>query len=144
MNKSTILGNITRDPEIRYAQSGTAVASFGVAHNHRWKDAQGQAKEDVTFVDVTAFGKQAELIAQYFKKGSRILLSGRLKLDQWDDKQSGQKRSKLVIVLEEFHFIDRATEGGERQTETRATRTTATRESSAGPTAVEEEDNIPF
>src|SRR5678816_4951609 len=83
-NKVILAGNLTRDPELRYTPKGTAVAKIGLAMNRQWKDETGQQKEEVTFVDVDAFGRQAEVISQYLKKGRPILVEGRLKLDQWD------------------------------------------------------------
>src|SRR5687767_4425709 len=105
-NKVILAGNITRDPELRYTPKGTAVAKIGMAINRQWKDESGQQKEEVTFVDVDAFGRQAEVISQYLKKGRPILIEGRLKFDQWDDKQTNQKRSRLGVVLESFQFLD--------------------------------------
>jgi single-strand DNA-binding protein len=105
-NKVILAGNLTRDPELRYTPSGTAIAKFGLAINRKWKDQSGETKEEVTFVDVDAFGKQAETIGNYLKKGRPILVEGRLKLDQWDDKQTQQKRSRLGVVLESFTFLD--------------------------------------
>src|SRR5437899_2610578 len=105
-NKVILAGNLTRDPELRYTPKGTAIAKFGLAINRTWKNDAGETKEEVTFVDVDAFARQAEVIAQYMKKGRPILIEGRLRLDQWDDKQTGQKRSKLGVVLEGFQFID--------------------------------------
>lgn len=104
-NKVILAGNLTRDPELRFTPGGTAICKFGLAVNRKYTQ-NGEKKEEVTFLDVDAFGKQAETIAQYLKKGRPILLEGRLKLDQWDDKQSGQKRSKLGVVLESFTFLD--------------------------------------
>jgi single-strand DNA-binding protein len=112
-NKVILAGNLTRDPEMRYTPSGTAVARLGLAVNRKWKDSQtNEMKEEVTFVDVDAWGKQAEAISQYLKKGRPILLEGRLKLDQWEDKNTHQKQSKLRVVLESFTFID---SGGTRE-----------------------------
>jgi single-strand DNA-binding protein len=113
-NKVILAGNLTRDPELRYTPSGTAIAKFGLAVNRKWKDSQtNEMKEEVTFVDIDAFGRQAETIGQYLKKGRPILLEGRLKLDQWEDKQTQQKRSRLGVVLESFQFLDSGTrEGG--------------------------------
>lgn len=105
-NKVILAGNLTRDPELRYTPKGTAVAKIGLAINRTWRDESGQQKEEVTFVDVDAFGKQAETIGQYLKKGRPILVEGRLRLDQWDDKQTGQKRSRLGVVMEAFQFLD--------------------------------------
>lgn len=104
-NKVILAGNLVRDPEMRYTPKGTAVAKLGLAINRQWKDESGQKKEEVTFVDVDAFGRQAEVISQYLKKGRPILVEGRLKLDQWDDKQTGQKKSRLGVVLESFQFL---------------------------------------
>src|SRR5437868_12851936 len=83
-----------------------AIAKIGLAVNRTWKNEAGETKEEVTFIDVDSFGRQAEIIAQYFRKGKPILVEGRLRLDQWDDKQTGQKRSKLGVVLEGFSFLD--------------------------------------
>src|SRR5215831_20058533 len=105
-NKVILAGNLTRDPELRYTPKGMAIAKIGLALNRTWKNEAGETKEDTTFVDVDAFGRQAEVIGQYLKKGRPILIEGRLRLDQWDDKQTGQKRSKLGVVLESFQFMD--------------------------------------
>jgi single-strand DNA-binding protein len=105
-NKVILAGNLTRDPEVRYTPKGTAIAKLGMAINRTWKNEAGETKEEVTFVDVDAFGRTAEVISQYLKKGRPILVEGRLKLDQWDDKQTGQKRSRLGVVLENFQFLD--------------------------------------
>ena len=104
-NKVILMGNLTRDPELRYTPKGTAVANLGLAVNRIWRDAEGQQQDETTFVDVDAFGKQAETIGQYMQKGRPILVEGRLKLDQWEDKNSGQRRSKLGVVLERFTFV---------------------------------------
>src|ERR1043166_138243 len=113
-NKVILAGNLTRDPELRYTPKGTAIAKIGLAINRTWKTETGETKEEVTFVDIDAFGRQAETIGQYLKKGRPILIEGRLKLDQWDDKQTQQKRSRLGVVLESFNFLDSgAREGGD-------------------------------
>ena len=111
-NKVILMGNLTRDPEVRYTSSGTAIAKLGMAVNRYWRNQEGQQQEEATFVDVDAFGKQAETIGQYLKKGRPIMVEGRLKLDQWDDKQTGQKRSKLGVTLENFQFLDSRSEDG--------------------------------
>jgi single-strand DNA-binding protein len=106
-NKVILIGNLTRDPELRYTPKGMAIAKIGIAVNRSWRDsASGEQKEEVTFVDVDAFGKQAETLGQYMKKGRPILIEGRLRLDSWEDKQTNQKRSKLGVVLESFQFLD--------------------------------------
>ena len=103
-NKVFLMGNLTRDPELRYTAGGTAVAGFGVAVNRRFKRQDGEQHEETCFVDVTAWGRQAEVVSEYLKKGRPIFLEGRLQLDSWEDKQ-GQKRNKLKVVLENFQFI---------------------------------------
>lgn len=105
-NKVILAGNLTRDPELRYTPKGTAIAKIGLAINRKWTNEAGETKEEVTFVDVDAFGKQAETIGQYLRKGRPLLVEGRLKLDQWDDKQTGQKKSRLGVILESFQFLD--------------------------------------
>ncbi|MCG3149339.1 MAG: Single-stranded DNA-binding protein [Verrucomicrobiae bacterium] len=104
-NKVMLMGNLTRDPEVRYTPKGTAIATIGMAVNRTWTTESGEKKEEVTFVDVDVWGKQAETIGQYMSKGKPIFIEGRLKLDSWDDKESGQKRSKLKVVCEAFQFI---------------------------------------
>jgi single-strand DNA-binding protein len=104
-NKVILMGNLTRDPQLKYLPSQTPVAEFGLAVNRRYKTAQGEDKEDVVFVELTAFGKQAETINQYCQKGKPLFVEGRLKYDQWDDKETGQKRSKLSVVVDTFQFV---------------------------------------
>src|SRR2546428_1084518 len=104
-NKVILIGNLTRDPELRYTPKGTALAKIGLAINRTWKNDAGESKEEVTFVDVEAWGRQAETISQYLKKGSPMLVEGRLRLDSWEDKQTNQKRSRLAVVLERFQFL---------------------------------------
>jgi single-strand DNA-binding protein len=107
-NKVILMGNLTRDPELRYTPKGMAIAKIGLAVNRRWTTETGEQKEEVTFVDIDAFGKQAETIGQYMRKGGAILVEGRLRLDQWDDKQTGQKRQRLGVVCENFRFVGSA------------------------------------
>ena len=104
-NKVILVGNLTRDPELRYTPKGTAVAKVGLAVNRVWTSETGEKKEEVTFVDVDVFGRTAENVGQYMRKGSPILIEGRLRLDSWDDKQTGQKRSKLGVVAETVQFL---------------------------------------
>lgn len=114
-NKVILIGNLTRDPELRYTPKGVAIAKLGLAVNRSWRDTTtGEMKEEVTFVDVDAFGKQAETLGQYMRKGSPLMVEGRLRLDTWEDKQTNQKRSRLGVVLEGFQFLDsqRNREGG--------------------------------
>ena len=105
-NKVILAGNLTRDPELRYTPKGTAVARITLAVNRTWKGEDGQSKEEVSFVDVDIWGRQAEVISQYMKKGRPLLVEGRLKQDTWEDKNTKQKQSKLKVVLESFSFID--------------------------------------
>ena len=105
-NKVILAGNLTHDPELRYTPKGTAVVKIGLAVNRTWKSESGETKEEVAFIDVEAWGRQAEVIAQYMRKGRPLLIEGRLKLDTWEDKTTHQKQSKLKVVLESFSFID--------------------------------------
>ncbi len=111
-NQVILLGNLTRDPQLKYLPSQTAVAEFGVACNRKFKTQSGEDKEEVTFVDCSAFGKTGELINQYFTKGKPIFIQGRLKYDSWEDKQGGGKRSKMSVIVENFQFIGGRDGGG--------------------------------
>lgn len=104
-NKVILMGNLTRDPEIRFSQGGMAICSISVAVNERFKGADGEWQDRATFVDVTIFGKRGEAFAKFHKKGASAFLEGRLRLDQWEDKQSGQKRSKLFVVADSWEFV---------------------------------------
>jgi single-strand DNA-binding protein len=111
-NKVILIGNLTRDPELRYTPKGMAIAKIGLAINRNWTSEGGEKKEEVTFVDVDIFGRTAENVAQYMKKGRPIMVEGRLRLDQWDDKQTGQKRSRLGVVAETVQFLGSPSGGG--------------------------------
>ena len=111
-NKVFLMGNLTRNPELRYTPSGTAVASFGIAVNRNWTGQDGEKKEEACFVDVNAFGRRAEVINEYFSKGNPIFVEGRLQFNQWETKD-GQKRSTLRVVAENFQFIGGATKKSE-------------------------------
>ena len=143
-NKVLLMGNLTRDPELRYTPKGTAVATIGVAVNRRWKDEAGQQREETTFVDVDAFGRTAENIGQYFKKGRPIFIEGRLRFHSWEDKQSGQKRSKLTVTAENFQFMDsqRGGDAGGGDVPTTRSRPDSAPESSDTPPP--EDDDVPF
>lgn len=104
-NQLVLMGRLVRDVELRYLPKGIAVGQFSVAVNRVWKSEAGEKKEEVCFVDVTAWGNQAETLSKYLKKGDPIHLVGRLRTETWDDKQTGKKRSKLGVVLESFQFI---------------------------------------
>lgn len=112
VNKVFLMGNLTRDVELRHTQSNQAVANLGLAVNRRFKTADGENREEVTFVDCEAWGKTAEVMSQYLAKGRPVFIEGRLKLDQWQDKE-GNKQSKLRVVVESFQFVDSKGGGGE-------------------------------
>jgi single-strand DNA-binding protein len=112
-NKVVLMGNLTRDPETRTTSGGQSVTSFSLAVNRSWRGADGQQQEAVSYIDCTAWGKTGEIIAQYMGKGRALLVSGRLDQRSWDDKDSGQKRSKVEVVVEDFNFVDGGQGGGE-------------------------------
>lgn len=151
-NKVILAGNLTRDPELRYTPNGKAIAKFGLAINRNWTTETGEKKEEVTFVDIDCFGRQAEVISQYMKKGRPMLVEGRLRLDQWDDKQTGQKRSRLGVILESFSFLDSGNrgEGGVPSDAPRSRPAPAAASGAAAPVAGADEsgppseDDVPF
>lgn len=147
-NKVILIGNLTRDPELRYTSQGVAIAKIGLAVNRTWRTESGETKEEVTFVDVDAFRRQAETLAQYLKKGSPLMVEGRLKLDQWDDKATGQKRSRLGVVLEGFQFLGgggRADGAGGEAPRARPATAAPKAEASADAEAPPpEDDDVPF
>ena len=117
LNKTLLAGNLTRDVQVRYTPGGTAVGEMGLAVNRSWFDkASNSRKEDVTFVDITLWGKDAENAAQYLSKGKAVFIEGRLQLDSWDDKTTGEKRSKLKVVCESWQFAggDKKAGGGSK------------------------------
>ena len=111
-SKAIITGNLTHDPELRTTPNGSTVCSFSVAVNRVYRDTNGEQKEDVSFIDCSAWGKLAEMIAQYAKKGTGVLVSGRLDQRSWEDKNGGGKRSRVEIVVEDFNFTGGRSEGG--------------------------------
>lgn len=111
-NKVFLLGNLTRDPEVRYTPKGSAVADLGIAVNRQYTLDTGEKREEVTFVDVTFWGRTAEVAGEYLKKGRSVFIEGRLQLDTWDDKQSGQKRSKLKVIGEMMQMLGGRPGGG--------------------------------
>ena len=112
-NKVILMGNLTRDPEVRYTPKGSAVADIGLAVNRVYSTDNGEKREETTFVDVTLWGRTAEIAGEYLKKGRPVLIEGRLQLDSWDDKQSGQKRSKLKVIGESMQLLGGRPGGGE-------------------------------
>lgn len=112
-SKAIITGNMTRDPELRNTPSGSTVCSFAVAVNRNYRDASGEQREEVSYLDCSAWGKLGEMIAQYGKKGSGVLVSGRLSQRSWEDKNGGGKRSRVEIVVEDFNFVGGGNRDGE-------------------------------
>lgn len=110
LNKVLLIGNLTRDPEVRMMSNGRPVCNFGLALNRSYKDSDGNRKEETTFVDVECFGPRAEAVGRFFSKGRSIFVEGRLKLDQWESKE-GEKRSALRVVLDNFEFVDSKQDG---------------------------------
>ena len=158
VNKVILIGNVTRDPEVKFTPKGSAVTEIGLAVNRSYSLDNGEKREEVTFIDVTFWGRQAETIGQYLSKGRPIFVEGRLKLDQWDDKESGQKRSKLKVVCENFQFIGAPKGGAEVSDQPPAQRSAprpvnkpapaakpaAAAEEEVAPPASDGDDNIPF
>src|SRR6266849_372798 len=114
LNRVLLLGNVTRDPEVRYTPKGSAVCDLGIAVNRAYTTDSGEKREEVTFVDVTLWGRTAEVASEYLKKGRPVFIEGRLQMDTWDDKATGQKRSKIKVVCENLQLLgSRPSEGGE-------------------------------
>ncbi len=111
-NKVILLGNLTRDPEVRYTPNGIAVASFAIAVNRKYKQGD-ETKEEVSYIDIVVFGKQAESCGQYIGKGDSVLIDGRLQQRRWDDKESGQKRSKVEVVAQSVNFMPKRSSSGQ-------------------------------
>ena len=109
-NKVILMGNLTRDPELRYLPSGSAVCDFTIATNRQYKTREGEQKEEVAFIDTSMFGRRGEVISEYLKKGDPILVEGRLKLDQWETAEG--RRSKLKVIAESFEFVGSSRGGG--------------------------------
>ena len=140
-SKAIITGNITRDPELITTPSGSQVCSFSVAVNRNYKDSSGESKEDVSFIDCSAWGKAAEIISQYAKKGTGILVSGRLDQRSWE--KDGQKHSRVEIVVEDFNFL-----GGSSNSGSTGSSNNASNNEENAPTDIPDEpinlDDIPF
>jgi single-strand DNA-binding protein len=145
-NKVIIVGNLTRDPELRYTPKGTAVARITLAVNRTFTSGEGgEKKEEVSFVDVDVWGRQAEVIAQYMKKGRPLLVEGRLKQDTWEDKNTKQKQSKLKVVLETFSFLDSGNRGGgDGAAPARPASTAAASAPEAPDAEPPQDDDVPF
>lgn len=142
-NKVMLMGNLTRDPEIRVTPKGTSICQFGLAVNREWKDEGGQKREEVMFIDVEAWGKTGDVIAKYMFKGRPLFVEGRLKLEQWEDKATGQKRSKLKVVAENFQFV------GGKVDENDKSRAVAAKDAQEAPAAAKAgqstvDEDVPF
>ena len=141
MNHVILLGNLTSDPEIRYTPKGLAVADFTIAHNKRWTDEGGAQKEKVSFIGCVMFGKRAEAFAQYHKKGSKALVEGELAQESWEDKKTGEKRSKTKVHVNSWEFVGGKPEGQPQRRE----RPKATPAASApAPADDDGEEAVPF
>lgn len=136
-NKVILIGNLTRDPEVKYLPKGTAVCNISMAVNRRWKNEAGDDKEDVYFADCKAFGKQAETIGQWVKKGHPLMIEGRLTREEWDDKKTGEKKSATRIMIESFQFLKGREEGA-------APAPRASTAPSAAPKPDLDADDVPF
>ena len=110
-NKVILIGNLIRDPELKFLPTGKGVCNISMAVNRRWRTEAGEEREDVYFADCKAFGKQAETLAQYIKKGHPLMIEGRLTREEWDDKKSGEKKSATRIMIESFQFLKSREEG---------------------------------
>jgi single-strand DNA-binding protein len=140
LNKVLLLGNVTRDPEVRYTPKGSAVCDLGVAVNRAYTTDSGEKREEVTFVDVTLWGRTAEVASEYLKKGRPVFIEGRLQMDTWDDKQTGQKRTRLRVVADNMQLLGGRPGGGEATGESRQTTAPPKKSTPSEP----DEDEIPF
>src|SRR6266436_1341493 len=150
LNKVLLLGNVTRDPEVRYTPKGSAVCDLGIAVNRAYTTDSGEKREEVTFVDVTLWGRTAEVASVYLKKGRPVFIEGRLQMDTWDDKQTGQKRTRLRVVGESMQLLGSRPAGAGAAAETAGEdrqmsgKTSTPPSKSAGPSQPDEDDEIPF
>ncbi|MCX7886646.1 MAG: single-stranded DNA-binding protein [Verrucomicrobiae bacterium] len=152
-NRVLLIGNLTRDPEVRFTPKGTAVANLGLAINRTYTAETGETKEEVVFVDIEVWGRQAELAGQYLAKGRQVFVEGRLRMDSWEDKESGQKRSRLRVVAERIQFLgapradaeisEQAPPTGQRATPRQRPQSPPP-EPEEPPPPPEEDDDIPF
>ena len=146
LNRVMLMGNLTRDPELRYTSSNTAVANLGMAVNRTWFDKNAnEKKQETTFLDLEAWGKTAEVLNQYLRKGRPLYVEGRLKLEQWTDKDGGN-RSKLKVVVESFEFLDsgKDQDGGNNQPARQPSASRQTAPARSGPHEPLDDDDVPF
>ncbi len=141
-NKVILVGNLTRDLEIRYTQSGSAIGKVGIATNRKWRDQSGEQKEEIMFIDLTFFGRTAEIANQYLRKGSKVLVEGRLVLEQWTA-QDGTKRSKHSVTVSEMKMLDSKGDNpsGGNYNSTPAQNTAPAYEQSSAPAAPQQQSN---
>ncbi len=150
LNKVMLIGNLTRDPELRVTPKGTAICQFSLAVNRKFKDESGGEREEVTYVDIEAWSKQGETIAKYCTKGRPLFVEGRLRLDQWEDKTTKEKRSRMKVVLENFQFLgsgrgDGGAGGGEGgEARSYAPRASAAPKPAAPPAQENLDEDVPF
>ena len=140
LNRVLLLGNVTRDPEVRYTPKGSAVCDLGIAVNRAYTTDSGEKSEEVTFVDVTLWGRTAEIASEYLKKGRPVFIEGRLQMDTWDDKQTGQKRTRLRVVAENMQLLGGRPQGGADSGEGRPTSPPPKKSATPEP----DDDEIPF
>ena len=146
-NKVIIMGNITRDPELMQTKNGTSICHFSVAVNRSYNSQDGSTRDETCFVEVDSFGRTAENIAKFFNKGKPILIEGRLRQDSWEDKQTGQKRSKLLVVLERFEFVGGRDNGSSFGGDYERSAPSPRQNGAAGPQRVVDDmddDDVPF
>ena len=143
LNKCHLIGHLTRDIEMRYTATNTPVANFGLAINRHWNNQQGEKQEEVTFVDCEAWAKGAEVLNQYVGKGDPLYIEGRLKLDQWENRE-GEKRSKLKVVVEGFQFLGNRSDGSGSNGQSQQRSAPQTRSAPEPDPAPMTEDDIPF
>ena len=142
LNKVMLIGNLTRKPEFRYTPKGSAICDIGMAINRSYTTDSGEKKEEVTFIDVTFWGKVAEIVAQYCQKGNPLFVEGRLQLDTWEDKATGEKRSKLKVTGENIQLLGSKPEG--QQQRQQPTRQAAPSRQQEGPLEDTTGEDIPF
>ncbi len=144
VNKVFLMGNLTRDVELKHTPNDQSVATLGIAVNRRFKTRDGEDREETTFVDCEAWGRTAEVMSQYLSKGRPVFLEGRLKLDQWDDRESGKPRSKLKVVIENFQFVDSPGSGKGGGSRPAPASAGASKDRGSTSHAPLSEDDIPF
>jgi single-strand DNA-binding protein len=147
VNKVILIGNLTRDPEMRTTPKGTPICQFSLAVNRKWKNEGGQEQEEVTYVDIEAWGKQGETIGKYCTKGRPLYIEGRLRQDRWEDKNTKEKRSRMKVVMAEFQFLGTAPAGGNAGGGANSQGANSSPARSAAPAPASggsDEENVPF